>query len=126
MKKGLKLEPYRESKLQTFTVDIFCHQGERMHSPVKRIKGCWMTQEGQNYTILTANNKQLKCYDDNPTAGLVFASVVLQTDGIWVYGMEHIGWTKTYYQVWHLLPEPNEFTENKDAKKRSNRSGGSS
>ena len=127
-KKGLKLEPYRQSKLQTFTVEVYCHKGLRQCAPVKRVKGCWMDpQTVQGYTVMCAWNKQSKSFGEDPTLGLVFASVVLQSDGIWVYGMEHVSMTKTYYQAWHLLPEPNEFTEEvKDAKRRINRSGGAS
>jgi hypothetical protein len=120
-KKALKLEPHRNAKLQTYTVEVYCHKGERMSSPVKRIKGCWTQQEVvQGYTILEINNKQKPAYDSEPTGFLVFATTVLQMDGIWVYGMEQIG-MKTYYQVWCLLPEPNEYT---DGEKGSNRSRG--
>lgn len=83
-----------------------------MAAPVKRIKGCWTNQETVEhlgYPVLTVWNKELKTQD--PAGNLIFASIVLQQDGIWVYGMEQVGMTtKTYYQVWHLLPEPNEFT----------------
>jgi len=122
-KKALKLEPYRQSKLQTFTVEIFCHKGERMPAPVKRVKGCWMDPQTQGYTVMCAWTKQRSLSTRNRLE-LVFASVVLQADGIWVYGMEQVSFNKTYYQVWHLLPEPNEFTTEEDnAKKRVNRSG---
>lgn len=125
-KKVLKLEPFCQAKTQKFTVEVYCHKGLRQVAPVKRVKGCWMDSHVvQGYSVLCAWDEQSNSFDFAPTLGLVFPSVVLQMDGIWVYGMEHVG-MKSYYQVWHLLPEPNEFTEEENAKKRINRSGGAS
>ena len=132
-KKPLTLEPYRKKTLTTFTVEVYCIDGMRQAAPVKRMKGMFVQQEMvQGYTVMSFWDKESwakHSFDSEPPLYLVFASTVMQMDGIWVYGMEQFfkgDKLNCYYQALCLLPEPNEYTEETDVKKGANRSGGSS
>ncbi len=112
-KKAPVLLPYRAPKAQLYTVEVYCWNGERMASPVKRIKHCMVCTNEQDSVGTVANLYEFGKHDQ--VGQLIMAHVQLRQDGLWIYGIEDEEGTswKTDYQVWFLLPEPNEFSEDK-------------
>lgn len=108
MSKELELAPYREPKQLLYTLEIHCHKGQRFHSPVRRITGIWVDyRNNQQWTSIDARHDW-----NEPVARLHFPSIDLRQDGIWIYGMEYEKkQSHGYYQIWCLLPEPNEYSK---------------
>lgn len=115
-KKPVKLEEYRQPTVQLWTVEIYCHKGERMPAPVKRLKNIWIQEEAvQGYKIVSLHRSDgYERITSLVFANVVIQNVVIQPDGVWIYGMEHGDLerpSKNYYQAWCLLPEPNSYSE---------------
>jgi hypothetical protein len=112
-KKAPDLQPYRKPKAQLYTVEVYCWNGERMAAPVKRIKHCMVCTNEQDSVGTVAILYEFAKYEE--VARLIMCHVQLRQDGTWIYGVEDEESTtfKTNYQVWFLLPEPNEYSEEK-------------
>jgi hypothetical protein len=108
-KKSPKLESYRTPSAQLYTVEVYCHDGERMPSPVRRILNCQVVSNEQDelgtVVLVYSSGMQEEC------GRLILAHLSLRHDGIWVHGVEdHESSFKNEFQVWFLLPEPNQYS----------------
>lgn len=115
-KKPIPQEPYRRATAQYYTVEVFCHKGLRQPAPVKRITNCLVHSERTAVGLsVTARDTRKKNWDD-VVGQLVLADLQLGMDGLWVHGVEGFDQAKTFYQVWFLRPEPNEFSPHEQEK----------